>query len=489
MRGLRRGFEVLDLGSREGTIVNGTRMSRETLKPGDILTLGSASVVLDELRLDAPEAPARPDPPPTPPAAPLLAGADGPRAAEGFDLQLYRAVRGSSPLLASVAIHGAVALLAVLLTPTSPGSGFRPGAVAVSQATGLAPEEDAPGIDEPSADLFPEPPASEAPEFEPVLMEQALSSSEPDPALSPPSTRGGEIPSAITVGGRRDAPAERPPAPDFEANPAFEGSGAAGANRAAADLLRRGMGGGRGGDRGLLERLDPRGIHICEGCYDRVEEIFGLLGVRHDTLKPEELAAVPLAPDGLLVIDCGVDVLGPEAAEAVRSFVASGGYLCTTDWGLENVLEPAFPGMLRSLFKGGRGVSTQNETVGFRIVAPMHPLTRGLRAIAEGGLWWVEDQAHPVEVVDTRRVTVLAESDVFKKRYGSGVLAATFGWGKGKVLHILGHAWQREGNLKGTYAMQRLVLNFLLDRAATQKGTATSPSTVAEPTDKPPRKR
>jgi len=72
-----------------------------------------------------------------------------------------------------------------------------------------------------------------------------------------------------------------------------------------------------------------------------------------------------------------------------------------------------------------------------------------------------------VEVLDRSRVTVLAESSEFKKRYRSGVLAATFAFGKGKVLHLLGHAWQKEGNLKGTYALQRMILNFFVDRAAT----------------------
>ena len=36
------------------------------------------------------------------------------------------------------------------------------------------------------------------------------------------------------------------------------------------------------------------------------------------------------------------------------------------------------------------------------------------------------------------------------------------GSGRGRVLHMLGHFYQQEGNLKGTFSAQRLIANFLL---------------------------
>jgi hypothetical protein len=331
----------------------------------------------------------------------------------------------------------------------------------------LAPEEDAPRPDDPSlmpADL---PLPDTEPDPDPVTAERLPPPREPLPVPSAPSTRGGDLRSVIAIGNRKAPPVEKPSEPEFDSNPTFEADTSDNANREAATLLRKGLGGGAGGERSLLGSLDPRRVHICQGCYDHVEKVLDLMGIRYDALKPEEVAAAPLAADGLLVIDCGVDRLDADAAASVRRFVEAGGYLCTTDWALENVLEPAFPGVLRSLYKSGRGVSTQKEIVHFRLAAPLHPLVRGLRPVAEGGVWWVEDQAHPIEIADTRRVVVLVESEEFRQRYGSAVLAVTFGWGKGRVLHLLGHAWQREGNLKGTYAMQRMILNFLLERAGT----------------------
>ena len=47
LRVLRAGLEVLDQASREGTILNGTRVSRAPLHAGDTLTIGSVSVVVE----------------------------------------------------------------------------------------------------------------------------------------------------------------------------------------------------------------------------------------------------------------------------------------------------------------------------------------------------------------------------------------------------------------------------------------------------------
>ena len=470
LRGLRRGFEVLDQDSAEGTILNGTRVSRAALAPGDVLTVGSASVVIDELvadlapghrRWDEPRAPAPEVPPLTPRAA-------GPSAPDPFEIQLYRAVRRSPPLLGSAGFHAAVALAALLLVPDPRAA--PPGPATVHVVRDFAVEtEDSPRLPLAAEEL----PA----EDEPVVPDPAapLPHAAPPPPkdreVPPPSpavTRGGDVADGmITVGGRRRADPDRKAT--LPENRSFGADGSGDANRAAAGLVLEGLGSRGSAERTLLAKLDARRVLVVKGTYDRVEDTLALLGIRHDTLTPEEVAVAPLSPQAILVIDCDADPLPPEACKAVRAFVHAGGYLCTTDWGLENVLEKSFPGMLRSLARGGMGVSTQNEVVPMRVTSPGHPLVRGIRAVSEDASWWVEDQAHPVEVLDKEHVTVLAESPEFRKRWRSGVLAATFPFGKGKVLHLLGHAWQKEGNLRGTYALQRMILNFFVDRAATME--------------------
>ena len=59
-------------------------------------------------------------------------------------------------------------------------------------------------------------------------------------------------------------------------------------------------------------------------------------------------------------------------------------------------------------------------------------------------------------------VEVLIESEDLKKRYGSKHVAVTFRFGKGRVFHMLGHFFQKEGNLRGAFSAQRLIANFLI---------------------------
>jgi hypothetical protein len=46
----------------------------------------------------------------------------------------------------------------------------------------------------------------------------------------------------------------------------------------------------------------------------------------------------------------------------------------------------------------------------------------------------------------------------------SPAVAATFHYGRGRVLHTMGHYYQEAGNLAGTISAHRLALNFVLMR-------------------------
>jgi predicted component of type VI protein secretion system len=79
---------IIDMGSAEGTFVNGKRVSRAALKPGDAITLGGLRLELggaaEEASAPAPAAPAAtasPAPAPAAPRAPAPAQAPAPRAA------------------------------------------------------------------------------------------------------------------------------------------------------------------------------------------------------------------------------------------------------------------------------------------------------------------------------------------------------------------------------------------------------------------------
>ena len=51
-----------------------------------------------------------------------------------------------------------------------------------------------------------------------------------------------------------------------------------------------------------------------------------------------------------------------------------------------------------------------------------------------------------------------------KQEYGANAVVVEFKPGRGRVLHLLGHFYQEDGNRAGVVAMHRLIVNFLMER-------------------------
>jgi len=212
---------------------------------------------------------------------------------------------------------------------------------------------------------------------------------------------------------------------------------------------------------GLRLRTSRVNVRVLGGEYDHCEDVLTSLGLEHDVLLPEELdLARPGAEIRAIFYNCTSKPLSPRALDHLERFVHAGGYLFTTDWGLENVLEQRFAQYVRTLRTQGRVVMTQDEIISFRATAA-HPLLRGLPTGDAKSRWWLEDSSLLIDVVDRRAVEVLIESEDLHARHGSRPVAVTFRHGRGRVVHVLGHFFQKEGNLRGTVAMQRILLNFL----------------------------
>ncbi len=248
--------------------------------------------------------------------------------------------------------------------------------------------------------------------------------------------------------------------PDLE----FGRSGAAEANRHAMGLLRSSLESGRGGSLGLLRRLRPSDILVVEGHYDKVETVLDLLGVAYDRTTVRRLPGTRLAGRKVLFVNCSNEAPGRREIRRIRSFVEAGGYLVGSDWALENVMKKAFPGTIRPLVRNGRNVITPNEVIRIHAAprAAGHFLLEGTALAGRDAKWWLEESSFPMEVVGKKKVTVLIESEDLRRLHGSRVVAVTFRQGKGRVLQMLGHFFQKEGNLRGTFSTQRLIANFLL---------------------------
>lgn len=213
--------------------------------------------------------------------------------------------------------------------------------------------------------------------------------------------------------------------------------------------------------RGLRVRTTEENVRIMRGQYDKAERVFSTLKLKHGYLSYDSLArGVPSASVRAILINCSGEVMSPKARRNLREWVKRGGWLFTTDWALERVVHKCFKGNIAPLMKGNKPVLTNDETIRVHADAG-HPLLKGVPEGKQEARWWLEDSSYPFVVKNRRNVEVLVRSKDLKERWNSENVAATFPVGKGRVVHVIGHLFQREGNLRGAYGMQRLLLNFL----------------------------
>ena len=213
---------------------------------------------------------------------------------------------------------------------------------------------------------------------------------------------------------------------------------------------------------GLRLRTNEQNVKVVKGDYDQGELVMEALGLKHGWITAPEIAQQTPGQDVRAIFyNCTGRPAGPRALESLARWVEDGGFLFTSDWGIEIVLEKAFPGFVKSKKDGPRTVMTPDETITFTIAPGQHPLLSGLPPEAETARWWLEDSSIPFVIEKPAEVEVLVQSADLDRKHGSKLVAVTFKYGKGRVVHVLGHMFQKEGNLRGAYAMQRLLLNFL----------------------------
>ncbi|MEN8148463.1 MAG: FHA domain-containing protein [Planctomycetota bacterium] len=454
------GLEVLDLNSRHGTRRNGESIDRSPLIVGDQIDLGDVWI-----RIEALEG----DPTPAPATEPESDGDDAPKdttpAREtkqlvsdahrtSFGEELLANLRRTPWWAASLFLHCVViyAFFWVPFVPVTDGSplGRVDGRLEEDLSSlleeELNPDEDIapPEIDEPEDLPVPD-------DMDPVPDEMPEVEEEEDiplPDIGPMPT---DLSDAFrnSAGGTIALP-----------DSAFGKDGAAGMNQKASGLLL----GGRGGLSAFLRRLSKSDILVARGHYDTCEEVLHLLKLPHDCVPMVSLDRMKFDGRKVIVINCSNETLSKKTVERIRKWVKGGGYLLTTDWALANVVEPAFEDYLVPLRKNGRKVITPDEVIRIRgdPAKRRHFLLKGTTITDGSAKWWLEESSFPFEVKKPGEVEVLIRSDDLMAKYGVDPVAATFRYGKGRVLHMLGHVYQKEGNLKGTFSAQRLVANFLI---------------------------
>ena len=170
-----------------------------------------------------------------------------------------------------------------------------------------------------------------------------------------------------------------------------------------------------------------------KGKWDDSGHILRTFGLGCTRVAPENLSKYDLSKSKILIVDCAGNVPA-EGLEAIRKFVHRGGYLLTTDWALEGCLQKAIPGFIE--WNGDN--TSETRVVDARMTGDDPQLTQGT---VPNAYWKLDRKSQLMRVIKTEKVVIVAMSTQLQAEDSAGLgnLAATFQYGKGRVLHMVGH--------------------------------------------------
>jgi hypothetical protein len=187
-----------------------------------------------------------------------------------------------------------------------------------------------------------------------------------------------------------------------------------------------------------LSQNSKDSIVEVKGQWDDSGHILHNLGLSFTKVSPNGLPKTDLHNTAVMIVDCAGN-LNQEALDAVRSFVLNGGYLVTTDWALDNCLVRVTSSDSMGFIEWDGGYSYP-DTVDAVVVSRDPELTAGCAPYA---CWKLDDKCQLARVRRNGFVHVLVRSRMLAKQdpdpNAAGILAAVFDYGRGKILHVVGH--------------------------------------------------
>lgn len=184
-----------------------------------------------------------------------------------------------------------------------------------------------------------------------------------------------------------------------------------------------------------------KSLVVVRGQWDESTRPLQSLGLKFTTIKTKHLTELPIDSVKVLIIDCAGEVSRKDL-QKIRDFVGRGGYLISTDWTLNNTLAKAFPGYIQWSGENTDGIVTDALALNAD-----EALFRGITG--RRYTWKLDRMSQQVRVINPAKVRVLARSSklaaidvqrrVLTNPLLAGVLACEFNFGRGKVLHLVGH--------------------------------------------------
>lgn len=208
--------------------------------------------------------------------------------------------------------------------------------------------------------------------------------------------------------------------------------------RAAAQVLEETLANQNPTDLALLRSVRGKDIVVVRGSMDHIEQVLSAARIRHTVIDPNAVARADLNADQVLMVNCP-GTMPMAGVRRIAKFVRAGGLLYTTDWALVNVIEKAFPRTIKH-----NGGSTGDH------VTPVHVkhehddlMSNMLLRKGTEPQWWLEGGSYPIQVLDPKRVKVLAASRQMGQKYGAAPVVVRFRWDDGEVIHVVSHFYRQ----------------------------------------------
>ncbi|MFX1425329.1 MAG: hypothetical protein ACFFBE_02675 [Promethearchaeota archaeon] len=215
------------------------------------------------------------------------------------------------------------------------------------------------------------------------------------------------------------------------------------AYKASSKILEKRMSKERPMDLEILKKVKESSIIIVAGSYDRVETVLDMINVPYVLIEPEEVNQIELNPDQILIINCPGN-LYDDILPKVKEFVKRGGFLFTTDWALQNILEKIFPEYVKYNQR-----PTADDCVAVQVVDKSNKFLEGLFKADEEPIWWLESSSYPIEIIDKKNVKILVTSKEMERKYGEAPIVITFDYGDGgTILHMTSHYYLQRAELR-----------------------------------------
>lgn len=197
-----------------------------------------------------------------------------------------------------------------------------------------------------------------------------------------------------------------------------------------------------GDNKRIIEDISSSDLVVIDGTYDHIHLVLSCLKLPFIRLDHQQLLTAELKPHQTVFVNCASS-FPVEGARKLATFVVHGGQLITTDWALEKVLEPAFPGVVEYNKK-----PTADEVVRIEVIDKEDPVIKGFLDEETAPVWWLEGSSYPIRILDKDKVKVLIKSKELKDKYDEDAVLIKFEHGKGVVYHMISHFYLQRTETK-----------------------------------------